>query len=155
MAVALARATTRVHKDEPAACLVERNRVAPDPANPDVHHARRFQVITVNRDGELADYTTDLGPADDFKSQEFQILGVWEHSVAELQDMADRERWREDHWQKFLAEKQAESTLQTDYRNWVEERRNIFDNRTQIGPGLRKQRNGFSRKGVLEWHRRQ
>lgn len=151
--MAVVRVTSYVQKDEKAACLVERIHVLPDPANPNVHHARRVQTITVNRDGQLADYTTDLGPASQYKSQEFQILGVWEHSVAELQEMADIERLKENYWQRFLAEKSAESTLIPDFLTHLEERREIAHNRSKFGPGVRKQRNGFDTRRALEWQK--
>lgn len=143
----LSRATSYVHKDEKAMCLVERNLAA----TVGVH---RYQVITVNRDGELADFTTDLGPVEEFTAPEFQVLGVWEHSVAELMHIADQYRFGDDHWQKFLAEKSAESTLIPDFLAQAEERARVFKNRTTVGPYLRKQRNGFSRKGALEWSKR-
>ena len=147
------RVAHRVHKDEPAACLVEVNRMAPDPKSKAVE-LRRHQIITVNRDGELAEFVTDLGPADHFDAQEFQIVGLWEHSVAELIEIADNERWKDDYWLRFLREKAAESTLIPDFLNQFEELQRIKDNKTQVGPYLTKQRNGFSRKGMAAWSRK-
>lgn len=145
----LSRATTFVHKDEKAACLSETNRL-----NAEQTSLRRYQVITVARDDELAEYTTDMGLASSFTAPEFQVLGVWEHTVAELMDIADRYRWGDDYWQKFLAEKSAESTLIPDFLAQVEARVRTQNNTTVIGPHLRKQRNGFSRKGAMEWSKR-
>ena len=52
----------------------------------------RYRLIIVNRDGKLAEFREDMGLASSFKGiRQFNIpsFGTWEHSVAELLDIAD------------------------------------------------------------------
>ena len=54
---------------------------------------RRYRIIVVNRDGYLAEYKEDMGPAKAFKGiKELNIPSLWEHSVDELMDLADELR---------------------------------------------------------------
>ena len=91
--MSLLPATLEISYDEPAFNLAEL--VQPTP----VGEPRRFQIILVLRNGALAEYRTDLGPASEFTTPEFRIIGgvVDEvtgrgeilHTVGELKDMAD------------------------------------------------------------------
>ena len=50
----------------------------------------RYRVIMVNRGDRLAEYREDMGLAKNFKGiRQFNIPSLWEHSVAELLDLAD------------------------------------------------------------------
>jgi hypothetical protein len=139
MTALMVRRIESVKPDEKAFRLSELVLMAPDYAG-----FRRYQVILVNRNDDMAEYRLDLGPADGFTAPEFQVLAMWEHTVAELQDIADRQRLGDDYWQKRTAELQAESTLIEDWHDQVEERRELIHNRSTFGPGYRKQRNGFA-----------
>ena len=56
---------------------------------------RRYRIIIVNRDGQLAEYREDMGPVSKFKGvNELNIPSLWEHSVDELRDLADELRNR-------------------------------------------------------------
>lgn len=140
------RTTSFLVRNERAATLYEVNEMAPD-----YRGFRRVQTIVVVRDDDLAEYRTDLGPADEFTAPEFQIPAGFQHSVEELKDIALAQRYGDDYWQKRTEELSLESTLIPDYVDWTEERGRILNNTTKIGPGFTKQRNGYSRKGALEW----
>ena len=105
-------ATLEISYDELAYSLSEL--IQPSPLGA----PRRFQIILVIRDNDLAEYRTDLGPSSDFTAPEFRIPGgiVDEitgrgeilHTVGELKDIAIemRERGvptlpRRDIWQEF------------------------------------------------------
>ncbi len=50
----------------------------------------RYRVIMVNRGDRLAEYREDMGLAKNFKGiRQFNIPSLWEHSIAELLDLAD------------------------------------------------------------------
>ena len=95
-------ATYFISKDEPAWSLTEVNRVSPHgdgSAGP-----RRFQIVAVMRGQAVAEYTVDLGRAENFKAEGFCIVGGWQHpdtgrieiveTVGRLQDMAVQLRER-------------------------------------------------------------
>jgi len=51
---------------------------------------RRYRIILVNRDGNLAEYREDMGSVRKWRGVRcFNIPSLWEHSVAELLDLAD------------------------------------------------------------------
>ena len=139
--------TLAIHEDEKAWALRERILALDGPY-------RRYQVITVVRDDELAEWWNDLGPEADFTAPEVEIPSLFVHSVAQLRDMADTYRWKDDHWQKFMEEKNAESTLVEDWLTYLEENWSRIYNRSSFGPGVQKQRNGFSRKAAYEHERK-
>jgi len=61
--------------------------------SPDSRGRRRYRIIVVNRDGELAEYREDMGLARNFKGvKELNIPSLWEHSVDELRGLADELR---------------------------------------------------------------
>lgn len=131
------RGTHYIDRAEPAYVLVEVNQMAPD-----YRGVRRYRLVYVNRDDSIAEWREDLGPAESFTAREFRVPSLWEHTVAELLDMSDQLRMGDDYWEKRTAELAAESTLITDWRDQVEERRQVIHNRTISGPGYTKQRNG-------------
>jgi len=79
----------------------------------------RYQVILVNRGDRLAEYHRDLGDAALFESGAFRIPSLWEHTVGELQEIADHVRSREDR--SVMAELQQRSTLARDAAAFFEE----------------------------------
>lgn len=134
-----------VHPDEKAFLLVERNLPF------DRIGVRRIQILYVNRGDRLAEWRKDLGPASDFQNEGVRIPSFWEHTVGELWDIAERHRYRDnDYWARFAAEQQAESTLITDFLNHKEESWKLIDNQSVFGPGVSKQRNGFSKRTAYE-----
>ncbi len=49
----------------------------------------RYRILIVNRDGNLAEFREDMGLAKKFKGiRQFNVPSLWEHSVAELLDIA-------------------------------------------------------------------
>ena len=55
---------------------------------------RRYRMIVVNRDGRLAEYREDMGPAKAFKGvRQLNIPSLWEHTVDELRGIADELRY--------------------------------------------------------------
>ena len=117
-------ATLEISYDELAYSLSEL--IQPSPLGA----PRRFQIILVIRDNDLAEYRIDLGPSSDFTAPEFRIPGgiVDEitgrgeilHTVGELKDIAIemRERWvptlpRRNIWQEFydLQEEKEKSAI--------------------------------------------
>ena len=87
-----------VSEDEPCYWLTELHLQAPD-----YKGFRRYQIVWVVRDDALAQYITDLGLASKYKGvEQFSVQGggtdedtgrIWiEHTVAELQEIADIHR---------------------------------------------------------------
>ena len=70
--------------DEKAWGLFERDFMSPDGTG-----VRRYEIIQVNRDGEMAEYRKDMGEAKMFRGiNQIRIPCYWEHTVGELRDMA-------------------------------------------------------------------
>jgi len=111
---------------------------------------RRIQFVWVQRNGIIYEWSRDLGPAASFTAPGCDIPSLWEHTVGELWDIAENQRLKDDHWQKFAAEGSAESRLFDDWREQVEERSKVIRNRSVFWRGGHKQRNGFPRKAILE-----
>ena len=141
-------ATNVISPDEKAWLLRERNLVRPPH-----FQLHRYQIVKVVRGDTLAEWWNDLGPASQFTGPELEIPGLLEETVGSLWDLADHYRLGEDYWQKRSAEIGAESSLITDWTNQVEERQRIIHNRSAFGPGVRKQRNGFSLAAARGWSR--
>lgn len=136
--------TAAVHEDEKAWSLRETNMIRPPS-----YRLRRYQVITVIRDDVKTQWWNDMGPAEDFTTPQLEVPSLLEHSVAELRDIALSQHDGSAYWLKFMAEKQAESTLMTDAVAYFEENRKRIHNLSVFGPGGHKQRNGFDRKAAL------
>ena len=114
---------------------------------PPTYQWRRYQIILVNRGDRIAEWWYDLGPSFAFTVEQFTFPMLWEHTVAEAQEIAEIKR-HDDFWQRFLAEKKSESTLLLDAVEQRDEHRKVIANRSVFGPGGHKQRNGFSRRGI-------
>jgi len=112
-------ATLEISYDELAYSLSEL--IQPSPLGA----PRRFQIILVIRDNDLAEYRIDLGPSSDFTAPEFRIPGgiVDEitgrgeilHTVGELKDIAIEMRERgmptlpkRDIWQEFYDQQEEQ-----------------------------------------------
>ncbi len=82
-------ATLHINGNEKAYAYLEMQEQAPDSSG-----FRRYRIIYVNRDGKMAEYREDMGKANKFKgAKQLHIPSLWEHSVAELIDLADSLRW--------------------------------------------------------------
>ena len=78
-------ATLSVNENEKAWSLQEVHEQSPGSRG-----FHRYRKILVNRDGKLSEFIEDMGLAKDFKGiRPFNIPSLWEHSVAELLDLAD------------------------------------------------------------------
>src|SRR5690606_13576605 len=102
---------------------------------------RRAQVIYVNRGDKLARWARDLGPMSP-NTEELDIPSLWVHSVAELQDTAERLR-DDSYWQHFLGEQMHEDDLTVRAVDQYYERRRLIRNQSVHGPGGHTQRIGF------------
>ena len=136
--------TPSVDPNEKAFMLVERNNM-PRGGGPT---PRRFQVIYVKRNGELAAFVRDLGEiSEDLGEFVFPLL--WEYSVAEAADVANM--WREENGLKEKLDERAEkSTLMEDFHTLQEVKTAVINNRTTFGSGSTaptSQRIGFHPKG--------
>lgn len=102
-----------VDPNEKAYMLIERNMASEDGSGP-----RRFQVITVQRNGELSSFVRDLGPVSEDVG-EFVFPLLWEYSIAEAADVANM--WREENGLKEKLDERAEqSTLIKDFHTLQE-----------------------------------
>lgn len=131
--------------DEKAWRLTEVNLVRPPS-----YQWHRWQVIFVNRADALAEFWTDFGPSSNYTAPEVTIPALWEHSVAELQDIALDKRLGDDYWQKRLGELNDSSTLIPDILAQKEEHWKIIRNQSVFGPSHNHQRNGFSKRTAQE-----
>ena len=66
-----------------------------DEQSPGSHGFRRYQIITVKRGDQLAEYREDMGNSDNFKDarKTIHIPSLFEHSVAELIELANELRY--------------------------------------------------------------
>lgn len=77
--------------DEKAVGLTETNYKTPDQKG-----LHRYQCIYVIRDDKTAEFTIDMGPAENFKGVNLiNIPSLLEHTVDELKDIADEIRGQE------------------------------------------------------------
>ena len=140
-ASAISSQTTYVLADEKAMGLLEVELQTED--GKDTH---RFQIISVIRNDKQANYVSDLGSRLLYPNPPLNIISYMEHSVAELQDMANEARARSDVT-KRLAELQEESTkdrnIIKEFLEQKERNSKIIANKSQFGPTYRVQRNGF------------
>lgn len=55
---------------------------------------RRYRIIVVNRDGNLAEYREDMGSNKKWRGvKQLNIPSLWEHTVDELRGLADELRF--------------------------------------------------------------
>lgn len=134
-----------VHENEKAYSLREINLTRPP-----LFQERRWQVITVVRNDQLAEWWNDMGPAEDFTAMPFEVPSLGIHSVAELRDIALSQHDTSDYWAKFADEQRDGSTLIADYIAYREENKKRIHNVSVFGPGVTHQRNGFPRQAAIE-----
>lgn len=95
---------------------------------------RRFQLIYVNRDDQLAAWVGIVDDNQGLDYPEFRIPSFWEHNVAEVMEMAQLARF--DNTLEMLMKEQAEnSTLITDFMELALRREAIKANRSVFGAG--------------------
>ena len=120
--------TLAVDPNEKVFMLIERDAAASDGSGP-----RRFQVMSVNRDGNLSSFVRDLGPVS-VDLGEFVFPCMWEYSVAEAADVANM--WREENGLKEKLDERAEkSTLVEDFLTLQEVKDSVRKNKTTFGAG--------------------
>lgn len=135
----------RLFKDEHVMGLLEQNLPTPD------YKARhRYQIVYAVRGDQIVEMIHDMGPSELFTAQEMHILSLMEHTAAEIVEMAEQVRNKSVHLGSFLAEKQAESTLITDFLQEAEQKQLSMTNVSSFGSAISTQRNGWSAKGAAE-----
>ena len=113
-------------------------------------NGRWVQRVFVIRGDAIAKYETDYGPISKWPdATEIMYPSFGENSVAQLQEMAERDR-HSDKWAKRGRERLAESTLIQDILRQEEALLNVRANRSIIGPAITVQRNDFPRGAVKE-----
>ena len=113
---------------------------------------RRIQRCYLLRGDEMCVVERDMGEAKEFSGPEFRIPSLNEHTAAEVWDMADYHR-DPDRYRDFAQrakEIQGESTLITDWVNWLEERKRLVGNRSLFGSSCKRQRDDVRLAGVRE-----
>ena len=126
--------------NEKALALAEENQPSPIPGE----GWRRVQSIFVVRGDRPAEWRHDLGPVANFKATQFRVPSYLEHTVAELQDIANTLRGDTDRpAEKILAEERAKSleTFEEKAQDHMNARGEVARNRSKFGPGYNKQRN--------------
>jgi hypothetical protein len=128
--------TTYVAEDEPCYFLAENNEPAPDSRG-----FRRYQTVTVMRGDKKAILRRDLGPAESFKTEPFQIPGgatdpvtgkvYIEETVGSLLAIANH--LREGPFER--PEPPKPHDLAGAYKNQYEHRRKIRLRQSTIGHG--------------------
>lgn len=108
----------------------------------------RYQIIGVNRGGKLAVHYYDMGLSEKFNYGGIRIGAFWEHSVAELQDMADTIRDDTAWEQGIIKERQQQRPWGERLDEQDEIVRMNLANRSTFGPYLEVARNGRSWKGA-------
>lgn len=108
----------------------------------------RYQIIGVNRGGRLALHYHDMGESKNFSYGGIRIPVVWEHSVAEVQDMA--EQLREDGaWEReIVKERQGKIDFGKALDEQYDLARQNLANRSVFGPAVQVVRNGRTWKGA-------
>lgn len=135
--------TQWVKKDEKAYFLVEVDGPPKLILNKPGYGRRRYQVIWVNRNDTLAAYVTDLGESSTFAAKQFRIPSIWEHTVAELQAIAEDYRtygYLDDQNYLLNMQKESEETFHKRFTDYAEEGHKILYNISEFGPGVNKQR---------------
>jgi hypothetical protein len=103
---------------------------------------RWIQCVYVIRGDAVAEYATDLGPAEDFERiQPLLIPSFGENTVAQLQEFALRNR-NDEYWANRRDEMLAESTLISDHIDQLYQEQAWKKRRSQLGPLVTAQRNG-------------
>ena len=108
----------------------------------------RYQIIGVNRDGKLTLHCRDMGLSENFNYGGIRIAALWEHSVAEVQDMAEQIR-EGGAWERgIIAERQGQKPWGERLDEQYDTARQNLANRSIFGHYLTVERNGRSWKGA-------
>jgi hypothetical protein len=128
----------KVYKDERALRLSEMN--LPTPDSKGVH---RYQLIYVARKDKLAVHRKDMGDASKWTANQFEIWSGWQDTVAELAEMADKQREHGvESYEGYLQAKE-DSHLVEGYIEFQEQLDKLRKNRSFSGPGGLRQRTGL------------
>ena len=93
----------------------------------------RYQIIVVERNDNLMEFTRDMGPASDYKDVgDIFILSLFEDSVDAVMDMADAIR-EENQIKSWVDENAANSTLIEDAVRQEEEKRKSLLRQSHLG----------------------
>lgn len=128
--------------NEKALALTETNQVVPSPEGGTAWH--RIQSIFVVRGDAPAEWRTDLGPTANYKASQFRVPSYLEHTVAELQDIAEHLRSDTDRLaEKVISEEReaAAERLPGQFQDHMEAKNEAARRRSQFGPKHNKQRN--------------
>ena len=138
--------TTYISMDEKAFCLAEINAtpfslgILSDQKG--MRGIHRYRFIWVNRDGKLALFREES--ANPVTSPPVRVLGMWEHTVGELCDIADAHSNVGLEWEIQMAkEKQGTSTLVKDLGDQIERNALMRKNHSSFGTQVKVQRNGY------------
>lgn len=100
---------------------------------------RRWEIVWVNRGDRLAEHIRDMGPSSAYDYGCINIPSLWEHSVAELRDIAEQVR-NDGQWEKdIIAQRQSESKLLEHAAIQCELRQKA--GKSAFGPAISVQRN--------------
>lgn len=116
---------------------------------PEKRGRHRYQIIGVIRGGQLALHYTDMGESKNYTYGGIRLPALFEHTVAELRDMADTIR-SDDSWeQEIIKNRQGEIGNFGEHldRQYETAKANLA-NRTVVGPLLSVARNGRTWKGA-------
>lgn len=110
---------------------------------------KRYQLIGVNRGDRIALWVHDMGPAESFDFGALQVVGLWEETVAAVQDIANDIREKDAAFardvvkmrQQYLKEKWPEMAYQQSELLKLNQA-----NRSVFGPAVCAERNAFVRK---------
>jgi hypothetical protein len=91
-----------IYPDEKAYSLSEINKPSRCPKG----GIRRVEVLLVNRGDRVVSFERDMGLAKNYRATQFCIPSMWEHSVAELREIA--------HWMREVEEQKYLSNLPHD-----------------------------------------
>lgn len=108
----------------------------------------RYQVIGVERNDQLAIHYYDMGLAENFDYGGLRIAALWEHTVAELQDMAEQIR-SDGSWEReIIAERQGKINFGEALDRQDSLLRDNLANRSVFGQSVNVIRNGRTWKGA-------
>lgn len=139
-----------VHPDEPCYGYVE---VVVTPYDIQRKHnfvsaenwgVRRYGVTYVVRGDRLAAHVREMGLQENYACGPFRIQSWGDDTVGECWNLADEHRGHGYLWEKeIMAEAAGTSTVVEDFINSIEQNYKTAMNQTVVGPGFKKQRNGF------------
>jgi hypothetical protein len=107
----------------------------------------RYQLIGVNREGRIALWIHDMGPADQFEFGDLQVLALWEETVRWVQDKATDIRENDLAFARSVIH-ERQQILRERWPRMAEEQNELLRlnlaNRSVFGPALKVERNGSS-----------